>query len=175
MARYQTVMTAVMANRTLIDGREVVVQPPALPEEEAYWCATAQDSYEQMEAGRGRLLALLPHLLPRRAYRTRTEVALEVVMQLEQEGHFPAAPYAFDHGLLPLELPRFIAGAGKHWVRALESSRHIQWQGQWRRVDAVVAELRQAHPESVRPVRVRDRNGDTKPYWAFTKVVRRKR
>jgi hypothetical protein len=32
MARYQTVVTAVIANRALFDGREVVVQPPALYE-----------------------------------------------------------------------------------------------------------------------------------------------
>jgi hypothetical protein len=176
MARYQTVVTAVIANRALIDGLEAVVQPPALhEEEEAYLCATAKDSYEQMEAGRGRLLELLHHLLHRRAYRKRTEVALEVVTQLEQEGHFPAAHYAFDNGLLTLELTRFIEGAGKHWVSELESSRHIQWQGQWRRVEAVAAALRHGHPESFRPVRVRCRNGDTKQYWAFTKVVRLKR
>src|SRR5215475_3779362 len=101
-----------------------------------------------MEAGRERLLELLHHLLHRRGYRKRTEVALEIVTQLEQEGHFPAAHYAFDNGLLTLELTRFIEGAGKHWVSELESSRHIQWQGQWRRVDAVAAALRHEHPES---------------------------
>ena len=35
--------------------------------------------------------------------------------------------------------------------------------------------LRHGHAASCRPVRVRGRNGDTKPYWAFTKVVRLKR
>ena len=35
MARSQTVVTAVVANRALIDGVEVVVQPPKVPEEEA--------------------------------------------------------------------------------------------------------------------------------------------
>jgi hypothetical protein len=33
MAPYQTVVTAVIANRTLIEGLEVVVQPPAVQEE----------------------------------------------------------------------------------------------------------------------------------------------
>jgi hypothetical protein len=163
MAHDQTVGTAVIANRALIDGVEVVVQPPALhEEEEASLCATAQESDEQMEAGRERLLELLHHLLPRRAYRKRTEVALEVVTQREQEGHFPAAHDAFDNGLLALELTRCIEGAGKHGVSELESSRPIPWQGQWRRVETVAAELRHGHPESFRPVRVRCRNGDTK-------------
>ena len=153
MAHYQTVVTAVIANRALIDGVEVVVQPPALHEEEVtYLCATAQESYEQMEAGRERLLELLHHLLHRQACRKRTEVALEVVTQLEQEGHFTAAHYAFDNGLLALELAQgCIEGAGKHWVSELESSRHIQWQGQWRRVDTVAAELPARAPREFPP------------------------
>jgi hypothetical protein len=176
MAHSQTVVTAVMANRALIDGREVVVQPPALhAEEEAYLDATAKESDAQMEAVRGRLLELLHHLLHRRAYRKRTAVALEVVTQREQAGHFPAAHDAFDHGLLTLELTRGIEGAGQHGVSELACSRHIPWQGQGRRVETVAAALRHGHPERCRPVRVRWRNGDTKPYWALTKVVRLKR
>ena len=67
MAHSPTVVPAVIANRTLIDGLDVVVQPPARHAEEAYWCATAQDSYEPMEAGRERFLDLLHHLLHGRA------------------------------------------------------------------------------------------------------------
>jgi hypothetical protein len=59
------------------------------------------------------------------------------VQQLEQEGHFPHAHYAFDHGVLSLELSRGIEHAGKHWVSELECSRHIQWQGQWQRVETM--------------------------------------
>src|SRR4029453_6806876 len=44
-----------------------------------------------------------------------------------------------------------------------------------RRVDAVATALRQAHPESFRRGQVRCRNGETKAFWAFTKVVRLKR
>jgi hypothetical protein len=98
-----------------------------------------------------------------------------VVQQLEQEGHFPQAHYAFDNGVLTLELTRGIESVGKHWVSEVECSRHIQWQGQWRRVEAVAAALRRDHPESFRPVRVRCRNGETKQGWVFTKVVRLKR
>jgi hypothetical protein len=77
--------------------------------------------------------------------------------------------------VLSLELSRGIEHAGKHWVSELECSRHIHWQGQWRRVDAVAAELRPAHPASFRAVRVRCRNGETQSFWVFTKVVRLKR
>ena len=100
---------------------------------------------------------------------------MEIVQQLEQEGHFPQANYAFDNGVLTVELTRCIEQSKKHWVSELECSRHIQWQGQWQRVDAVAAGLRRDHPDSFRSVRVRCRNGDTKQGWVLTKVVRLKR
>jgi hypothetical protein len=176
MAQYQTVVTAVIANRALMDGIEVVVQQPARHDEEvAYLQETVRQSYEQMEEARGRVLELFHHLLHRVAYKKRTGIALEIVQQLEQEGHFPQAHYAFDNGLLTLELTRFIERQGKHWVSEVECSRHIQWQGQWQRVDAVAAALRQEHPESFRALQVRCRNGETKSYWVFTKSVRLKR
>jgi hypothetical protein len=173
---YQTVLTAVVANGELIDGIDVVVQPPTFDQEEvAYLQATVEASYQQMEAVRRRLLELLHHLRHRQGYKKRTEIALEMVEQLEREGHFPQANYAFDNGLLTVELARFIESVGKHWVSELECSRHIQWQGQWRRVDEVAAALRMEHPESFRRLEVRCRNGERKPFWAFTKVVRLKR
>ena len=175
-ARYQTVVTAVLANRDVIDGVEVVVQQPYRQAEEvAYLNETVRESYAQMEAVRERLLELLHHFLHQRRYKKRPEMALEIVQHLEEEGHFPQAHYAFDNGVLALELTRFIESVGKHWVSELESSRHIQWQGHWQRVDAVAAALRREHPESFRPVTVQCRNGETKQGWVFTKVVRLKR
>jgi hypothetical protein len=174
--RYQTVMTAVIANREFIDGLEVAVQSPNVHDKERdYLKATVQTSYEQMEAGRTRLLELLHHAQHRQAYQKRTEMAVSIVKELEQEGHFPQAPYAFDNGLLTLALAREIESRGKHWVSEVEGSRHIQWAGQWRRVDEVAAELRQAHSKSFRPLHIQCRHGETKWVWAFTKVVRLKR
>jgi hypothetical protein len=176
MALYQTVVTAVVANRACLDGVEVVVQQPNVTEEElAYLRETVQESYEQMEHAQGRRLELLHHLAHRHAYKKRTEIALAIAQQLEEEGHFPQAHYAFDNGVLPLELTRLIERQGNHWVSEVECSRHIQWQGQWQRVDPVAATLRREHPASFRAVRVRCRNGETKSYWVFTKSVRLKR
>ncbi len=141
----------------------------------AYLNATLQASYDQMEAARTCLLELLHHRTHRLAYKKRTDIAVEIVQQLEQEGHFPQANYAFDTGLLTVELARCIEGVGKHCVSDVECSRHIQWQGHWRRVDEVSPVLRSEHPESFRAVRVRSRNGAMKQVWAFTKVVRLKR
>jgi hypothetical protein len=98
-----------------------------------------------------------------------------MVKALEEEGLFPSANYAFDNGVLTLELARHIEGCGKHWVSEIEISRHINWQGQWRRVDEVAAQLRQEHASSFRRVRVRCRTGETREFFVFTKVVRLKR
>jgi len=146
-----------------IDGVAVVVQQPnQQAEESAYLQETVRASYEQMDEARGRVLELFHHLLHRQSYKTRTAIALEIVQQLEQEGHFPYANSAFDNGVLTVDLTRFIEQSKKHWVSELECSRHIQWQGQWQRVDAVAAGLRRDHPDSFRSMRVRCRNGDTK-------------
>lgn len=176
MGRYQTVVTAVVANRELIDGVGIEVQVPDFREEEmGYLEATAKESYEQMEAARRRIVELLHFQKNRLAYRKRTEIAVDVVKTIEEEGHFPSANYAFDNGVLTLELCRAIEAYGKHWVSEIEISRHINWQGQWRRVDEVAAELREQHAESFRHVTVRCRNGETKSFFVFTKVVRLKR
>jgi hypothetical protein len=176
MGRFQTTVTAVIANRQLIDGMGVQIQEPDVwKEEEAYLKATVQTSYAQMEQARTRLLELLHHLEHKLAYKKRTEIVVEMVAEVEEEGKFPQADYAFDSGVLTLELTRLMESKGKHWVSEVESSRHILWKEEWRRIDEGAAELRQTHPESFRPVHVRCRNGDRKEFWTFTKTVRLKR
>jgi hypothetical protein len=162
----------VIANHERIDGLDVIVQDPLdLHAEAAYLHATAKTSYEQMVA---RLLELLYHQLHRRLYRKRTELVIDIVRQLEAEGQFPQADYAFDNGMLTVDLTLFIEQSGKHWGRELECLRHINWRGQWGCIDHVATALREQHPESFRPVTITCRNGKEKPYWGFTKVVRLK-
>jgi hypothetical protein len=175
-SRLQTLVTAVISNKSLIDGLDVVVQEPSKQKQEmAYLKATVKKSYDQMGAVSNRLLELLHHLKHKREYKKRTEIALELVRQIEQEGNFPSANYAFDNGVLSLELTRYIELCGKQWVSELECSRNIQWGGNWVRLDTLAAELREKHPESFRLVKVACRNGETKECWAFTKTVRLKR
>jgi hypothetical protein len=176
LAPDQTVGTAVLANRARLDGIAVLVQQPNRPEEAlAYLHETGPASYPPMEEARGRVVELLHPRVHCLGYKKRTELALDIVQQLAQEGHFPQAHYACDHGVLRLELRRGIERAGQHWVSELEGARHIHWQGQWRRIDTVAQALRQGHPASFRAVRVRCRHGETKSFWVLTKVVRRKR
>jgi hypothetical protein len=176
MARFQTTVTAVIANREVIDGIGVQIQEPTIgKEEEAYLKATVPASDEQMERARTRVLELLHHLEHKLAYKKRTEIVGEMVARLEEEGQFPQADYAFDNGVLTVELTRLIESKGKHWVSELESSRNILWKDQWRRIAEVALELRQLHPESFRKVLVRCRTGEKREFWAFTKSVRLKR
>ena len=78
----QTVVTAVVANRQVFDGLDVIVQNPLdLHAEEAYLQETAKGSDEQMDAGRQRLLELLQYHLHRRLDRKRTALGVELVRQ----------------------------------------------------------------------------------------------
>ncbi len=97
MSRYPTVMTAVVANPQRVDGVAIEVQYPNYEKEElAYLNMTARESYEQMEEVMDRLTELVCYQRNRQQYRKRTEIAVDIVRQLEAEGQFPEAHYAFD-------------------------------------------------------------------------------
>jgi hypothetical protein len=85
-----------------------------------------------MAAVQRRIVELLAYARNRQAYRKRTEMAVEIVRQIESEGNFPQADYAFDNGVLTLDLTRLIEASGKHWVSEIERPRLINWQGVWR-------------------------------------------
>ena len=156
MSRYQTVVTAVVANRERLDGLELIVQEPNYQLEElTYLQAKAQENYTSWEQVEQRLLELLHYQKNRLAYRKRTEIAVEMVEQIEKERNFPKADYAFDNGVLYLPLTRAIEEAGKHWVSELECSRNLFWHGEWQRVDGIATRLRREHPESFRPILVK--------------------
>lgn len=95
--------------------------------------------------------------------------------QLESEGQFPNADYAFDQGVLSHPLTEVIENKGKHWVTEIERSRHVMWDGQWQRVERVAETLKTDHRESFRHKLVCCRNGEKRDIWAFTKVVRLKK
>ncbi len=173
---YQTVVTASISNSSRVDGIAVEVQKPNYEKEElAYLEMTTKENYEEMEQVRERLLELLHDHKNRLAYRKRTEIAVDIVRQLESEGRFANADYAFDQGVLSPPLTEVIEENGKHWVTEIERSRNLMWNGHWQRVDRVAEELKAEHPESFRHKVVRCRNGEQREIWAFTKVVRLKK
>ena len=172
---YQTVVTAVITNRERVDGIAVEVQQPKYEEELASLEMTVREDYENMAQVKQRLLELLHYQKNRLAYRKRTEMAVEIVRQLDEEGQFPGVPYAFDQGVLSRPLTQLIEQADKYRVSEIECSRHIFWQNQWQRVDGVAQQLKKEHPESFRYKKVRTHQGEVKEIWAFTKVVRLKK
>jgi hypothetical protein len=92
MSRYQTVVTATIANREIIDGIELVIQEPSYEQEELnYLKMTSRESYEQMEQVRQRLIELFHYQKNRLAYRKRTEIAVDIVNQIELEGNFQSS------------------------------------------------------------------------------------
>jgi len=173
---YQTVVTAAVANPHRVDGLAVEVQQPNYQKEElAYLQMTRQEDYEQMEQVRERLIELLHYHQHQLSYRKRTEMAVDIVQQIEAEGFYPQADYAFDQGVLNLPLTTLIESVGKHWVSEIEKTRLILWNGKWQQVQVVAAQLRQTHPESFRYKKVRCRNNEIREIWAFSKVIRLKK
>ncbi len=96
-SRYQTVLTAVVSNRERFDGLDVIVQRPSVENEEnAYLDAVGKVAPVTIQVAIQRLTELLDYEANRTAYQTRTELFLEMVQQLEQEGRFPDCEYVFD-------------------------------------------------------------------------------
>ena len=173
---YQTVITAVVSNSKRLDGIAVELQQPNYQKEEfAYLEMTAKQNYQQMEQVQERLTELLHYQKNRLAYRKRTEIAVDIVHQIEEEGKFPDADYAFDQGVLSRPLTQLIEEKGKHWVTEVERSRNIMWNGKWQRVDQVALELKTNYPQSFRHKSVKCRNQQSREIWAFSKVVRLKK
>jgi hypothetical protein len=173
---YQSVVTAAVSNPHRVDGLAVDVQQPNYQKEElAYLQMTRQENYEHMEQVRERLLELLHYHAHQLSYRKRTEMAVDIVRQIETEGDYPQADYAFDQGVLSHPLTTLIESCGKHWVSELEKTRLILWDGQWQQVQTVAQGLRQAHPERFQSKKVRCRNGEIREIWVFSKVVRLKK
>ena len=175
-SNFQTIITAVLSNSQRVDCIDVEIQKPGfIKEEKAYLETTVKNEYEQLEQARERILELLNHHLHVKSYKKRTEIFVEQVKKLEEEGLFPEANYAFDNRVLHLELVRLIESYDKHWVSELEISRNVLWQGKWKRIDEVSQSLKDNSAKSFRHHNVKLRTGNFQDYWVFSKVFRLKR
>lgn len=176
MSNHQTILTAVVAQRSRQDGIGVAVQGAKWEaEEREYLKMTSQQKYESIAAVMERFSELVAYQRNREAYQTRTELLIAMVAQIEAEGQFPSADYAFDAGVCAAELTQVIEQQGKHWVSELACNRSVLWHNQWTRIDQVAQRLRHESPQSFRHYRIRQRNGQTKEIWAFSKTVRLKK
>ena len=98
-----------------------------------------------------------------------------LVTQIEAEGQFPTADYAFDAGGCSAAFTTVIEALGNHWVSERACNRSVLWHNQWSRIDAVAQGLRGESPQSFRHDRIRQRKGDVTEIWAFSKGVRLKK
>jgi hypothetical protein len=113
-----------------------------------------------------RLSELIAYPRNRQSYRTRTERLIEIVQQIEVEGQFPKANYVFDSGVCAAELTQVIEQSGKHWVSEVACNRSVLWSNQWRRIDAVAADLGQSSRHAFRCYEIRQRNGEQKTVYS---------
>ena len=172
---HQIILTATVANPARLDGVAVTVQTPDfLEEEKAYLEATPVDTTSEA-AARQRLIELLHYRLHQKSYRTRTDLFVAIVEQIETENYFPQADYAFDNGVLSPRLAQAIESKNKYWISELEVSRLIFWDNAYQPIADVAEMLRQTSPHSFRRVEYTARNGQTKTAWVFSKVVRLKK
>ena len=88
-----------------------VQQPDFAEEEMEYLVMTGQESYTQMEQVQKRIVELLSYRRNRQAYRKRTEIAVDHCEDDRGGRPFPTANYAFDNGVLTLDLTRLIERA----------------------------------------------------------------
>ena len=94
LAPYPTVVTAGMAHRARLEGIEVLGAADR-GRQDAEWAdvqETGRASAAQREEARERVLARLHHRVPCLGSKKRTALALDMVQQLAQAGHFSSAP-----------------------------------------------------------------------------------
>ena len=129
----QPVRTAVVTQRHLGEGRDVVGQPPlALRAAEADGHETAPGRDEQRAAGRHRLLACQPPPLQRQRERQRPARVGDLGRQWEADGQVPQAQAAVAHSVWTVVGRRWLAGPGTPGVSASAGARHRPCQLRWR-------------------------------------------
>jgi len=134
--------------------------------------APGPERSEQRGPARERRLARRQPLRPRREDNKRPEIVGAIVEPSERDGPFPAAPSAFDHGVLTVGVTHGLERPGQPGVREVACARHSLWQGQWRRMEAGAAAVRHTAPQRLRRFPGLGRSGETKTVWAFPKTIR---
>lgn len=96
---YQTILTAVVANRVRQDDIAVAVQAANWEAAELeYLKMTCQHESDSIAAVMERLSEWVAYQRNRDAYHTPTELLIAMIQQIKAEGKFPTANDAFDAG-----------------------------------------------------------------------------
>lgn len=108
------------------------------------------------------LAALVSHEYRGRSFRTKTELAAELVQQAI-DCHLPFSIVLFDSWYLRWALIAALEVAKKDWIGACPDDRLVMVGNVWTRIDKYIQTIPQ---EAYRPYRV-----GSHLYWAFTKVL----
>jgi DDE superfamily endonuclease len=117
-----------------------------------------------------RLVELLAYDLHRRQHKTKPQLAVELIGQMEASEMAPDV-YTVDSALFAPVVIESIEKQGKPWLADSEKTRLVFWQGQAFNCETFA----QSRPdEAYRPVML-TRHGQEKMFWVFTCVVRIKK
>jgi Transposase DDE domain len=117
-----------------------------------------------------RLVELLAYDLHRRQHKTKPQLAVELIEQMDASEMAPDV-YTVDSALFAPAVIEAIEKYGKPWLADSEKTRLVFWQGQTFNCETFA----QSRPDQAyRPVRL-TRRGQEKTYWVFTCVVRIKK
>lgn len=118
-----------------------------------------------------RLTELLHFQKNRKSFKTKIELACELVDDSEQRG-LDCNLYLFDNWYLAPLLTNRIESYNKDWISGLDSSRTLFVNNRWYNI----LEFIKIIPVSAyRKGEIKQRNGEYKEYWTFTKVVHLKK
>ena len=162
-------VTAAISTQDRLDGFDYRIYHRSFEQQEQLYLAHSgveQDTRER-EPYLRRLCELLHFALHRRQAKTKPELAVELIDELEASGVAPNV-YAVDNGLFaPMVIAR-IEHYGKPWVADSEKNRVLFYKGRRTHCEDFEASL---PDEAFREVTVRIR-GQERTYWAFTCTVR---
>jgi len=172
----QTVLTATAANKKYIDGIDFRIHLPSnrIEEEKLYLKDTQKSEYLSLCESKSRLIELLSHREHVLSYKKKSDLFIEMVTEIEEEGKNTHSNYVLDNGVLQLGLVRCIENYGKHWVSELEVSRNVNWKGNWLRLDNLAKELKNNPEINFREIKFTAYNGKEKRWRCFTKVLKLK-
>ena len=142
-------------------------------EEKEYLMQTAKPDYSNStkEELVKRLIELLYFQRNRKSFKSKIELALELVDDSEQR-KIDCDLYLFDNWYLAPLLTNRIESYNKDWISELGSNRILFVNNRWYNILEFVKTI----PSSAyREIEIKQRNGEYKKYWTFTKVVQLKK
>ncbi len=118
-----------------------------------------------------RLIELLCFQKNRKDFKTKIELSCELVDDVEKRD-ISSNVYLFDNWYLAPLLTKRIESYNKDWISELKANRTVFVNNRW----YTISEFIKTIPVSAyRSIKIEERNGETKEYWVFSKVLHLKK